>query len=190
MGVVSFHAENVYLRADNFPTLRLDAFSAKCDFISDVPIVYRRDRKTWKVGSGLTISLKTISPKITMSGGNSVKPPQTLIRFAVEQVIKIVITKQLKQLIPPELGQYLEKVPEERMNSVSGTLNVGGPHTVDLESVLSNDSASSERARKLLNLTREQANHLAIFANNFLGTDISSAAKLANYVKRMANQNR
>ena len=55
LGVVSFHAENVYLRADNFPTLRLDAFSARCDFISDVPIVYRRDRKTWKVGSGLKI---------------------------------------------------------------------------------------------------------------------------------------
>ncbi|GMH53527.1 hypothetical protein TL16_g01471 [Triparma laevis f. inornata] len=185
MGVVSFYTENVYLRADNFPTLRLDAFSAKCDFTSDVPIVYKKGRKAWKVGSKLSISLKKIEPKITMSGGSSVKPPQALIRFAVEQVIKIIITKQLKQLIPPELGLYLDAVPEERMNSVSGTLSVGGPHTMDIESVLSNDSVSSERGRKLLKLTREQATHLITFANNFVGVDIVSAAKLANYVKTM-----
>lgn len=93
--------------------------------------------------------MKKIEPKITMSGGSSVKPPQALIRFAVEQVIKIIITKQLKQLIPPELGLYLDAVPEERMNSVSGTLSVGGPHTMDIESALSNDSVSSERGRKV-----------------------------------------
>ncbi|GMH47452.1 hypothetical protein TrVE_jg4862 [Triparma verrucosa] len=185
MGVVSFYTENVYLRADNFPTLRLDAFSAKCDFTSDVPIVYKKGRKTWKVGSKLSINLKKIEPKITMSGGSSVKPPQTLIRYAVEQVIKIIITKQLKQLIPPELGLYLETVPQERMNSVSGTLSIGGPHTMDIESVLSNDSVSAERARKLLKLSREQATHLITFANNFVGVDIVSAAKLANYVKTM-----
>jgi len=162
MGLVKFRADGIYLRADNFPkSIKLDSFSARCDFVSSVPINFKEKRQSWKVGSGLKISLKKIEPRMTTASGNSVKPPQTLIRFIVEQVLKILIASNLKRFIPPELGQYLSKVKPERMNSISGTLSVSGPHAGDLEANLCNEeNESSTRGRKV-RMDEEQSDELS-----------------------------
>jgi hypothetical protein len=61
MGFVSFRADNLYLRSDNFPkSIKLDSFSARCEFVSNVPMTFKAKRRAWKVGSGLRISLKKI----------------------------------------------------------------------------------------------------------------------------------
>lgn len=125
---------------------------------------------------------------MTTTSGNSVKPPQTLIRFIVEQVLKLLIASNLKKFLPHELGRYLEKVKPERMNSVYGTLSVSGPHAGDLEANICNkDNECSIRGRDLLNITRDQAISFVSFASNFAKVDLSSTARLAKYVKSKVN---
>eukprot|EP00520_Triparma_pacifica_P000714 CAMPEP_0118642858 /NCGR_PEP_ID=MMETSP0785-20121206/6060_1 /TAXON_ID=91992 /ORGANISM="Bolidomonas pacifica, Strain CCMP 1866" /LENGTH=946 /DNA_ID=CAMNT_0006534439 /DNA_START=97 /DNA_END=2934 /DNA_ORIENTATION=- len=190
MGLVNFRADGIYLRTDNFPkSIRLESFSARCEFISSVPMTFKEKRMSWKVGSGLRISLKKIEPKMTTTSGNSVKPPQTLIRFIVEQVLKLLIASNLKKTLPHELGQYFAKVKPERMNSINGHLSISGPHAGDLEAPLINkDNESSLRGRKLLSLTREQAISFVSFASNFCKVDFSTTAKIMKYVKIKLNQ--
>jgi hypothetical protein len=103
-GVISFTASELYLKADNFPTLRLESCEATCEFSSHVPIQFKTQRQQWKVGGGLKIQMHKMKSRMTTSGGLTTNPPQALVRFAVEQVLKLIITKNLKQFFPPEIG--------------------------------------------------------------------------------------
>jgi hypothetical protein len=189
LGVVSFKAHEIYLKSDNFPTLRLESFEAKCEFTATVPIHFKTERQRWKVGPGMKINLKKIESKMATSGGLTANPPQSMIRFATEQILKMIITKNLKQFFPPEIGIYMESVKSDHVNAANGTLKVTGPHCNDLESLLVN--SSSKRAHDLLKLTAEQAAVLVQFARAVAGIDIKSTVRLVQYYKDnvVMNQN-
>ena len=189
LGSISFRADNIYLRSDSLPTsIKLDNFSATCKFTTVVPIIFESANKrhgggqAWKLGKEFKLKLKKIEPKLTRSG-NSMKPPQTLIRFVLEQVIKIVLLQNLKKIIPPEVGTYLKKVKHGGLQFLNGNLVISGPLIQELEAPLLGDNGSSCAARRLLKLTKKQVENVVTFARAFCNEDLSTLAKLSAYVK-------
>ena len=184
LGVVSFRASNIFLKSDNFPTeILLDTFEAKCEFTAHVPIHFKTERQQWKVGPEMKINLKTIKSKMQTSGGLAAKPPQSLIRFAAEQIMKVIITKNLRKFFPPEIGDYMETASSQHKNSLAGTLGISGPRADDLESHVGENGASCARARELLHLDASQAALLVQFARGVAGVDVSTTVKLVQYYK-------
>ena len=159
-GSISFRANDLYLKSDNFPTLRLETFEAKCEFTSVVPIHFKSERQRFKVGPGLKVNIKKISSKMTTAGGLAAAPPQTMIRFATEQVLRMIIVQNIQQFFPPEIGMYLEQANVEHTNGAAGTLKIAGPNVKDLEAQLANDAPGSQ---ELLNLSREQVRPLCAY---------------------------
>ena len=179
------------------PTVRLKAFSSRCDFTAVVPITFSR-RLGWSVvQSELKISLKNLQSHITTFSSHNVKPPQSLIKFIVEQIIKVVISKNLKKFVPNELGDYLINVQKDNAsNDVTGVFQIIGPQINDLEINLTGTSESAERARKLLNLTQLEAGVLQRFGEEVLkfksgvseehSCDLSTLASFVNFTNLVA----
>jgi len=167
-GKVSSLSENIYLRQHSMPTLRLKSFSSSCSFASQVPLLFS-PHAGWSVSKqSLQLTLSDLKSRIEMYGP-TLQPPQSVIKFVCEQVIKILIVRNLEKFVPNEIGMYLVNVSTRMCENVlGGGVKIRGPSVGVLRASIEGGGEYSIKARELLGLELSQAVILTKFNSCFL----------------------